>query len=396
MSSAIDSDIAIIGAGIGGLATAAALAKAGAHVTVYEQAPELGEVGAGVALARSSVRFLTELGRLDAAEAVAVKVPRGMVTHAADGRELRATGYTGGLSFHRRDLLELLAETVAGVEVRTNAKAVAVTQDADSATIEFADGSTVTADAVIGADGIHSKARPAVTEPTPPTFSGMIAYRGLVPRERVPWFPIDAASLYVGPGKHFLIFPVRRAELLNFVGFVKADEAMQESWSLPGDPAVLAAEFDGWGHDVVEFIKAVDATWRWGLYDREPLPRWVNGRVALVGDAAHAMLPHASQGANNGIDDAVVLADVLRGAPDVPTALAAYERGRHARGSYIQLYSRRLGLEYDLRHDELRDRAAHLAPRDEVDAWIRGHDAHASAAAALQGVEVPVPEGAPV
>lgn len=389
--------VAVVGAGIAGLAAAVALHRVGVPVVVFEQAGELGEVGAGVALAPNSVRFFEELGLGDALHAIAVRTPQGMVTYAQDGRRLGSTGYTGGRSIHRRDLIDLLRSAVPGDAVRLGTKLVGVEQDADGVTLAFADGSTERADAVVGADGIHSVARRAVGDETPPTFSGVVAYRGLVPAERLPDWPIDQAMLTVGRGKHFLVFPVRAGELLNFVGFVATDEEMGESWSMPGDPAALAAEFADFNDDVRRFIAQIERTWRWGLHDHEPLERWTRGRVTLAGDAAHAMLPHAAQGANQSIEDAIALAEVLRDRPasELETALAEYETARRERASFIQQFTRRLGLLYD-GHTEAFAARTDLADKETVERWIREHDARAAARAAREdGADVALPLGAP-
>ena len=151
------------------------------------------------------------------------------------------------------------------------------------------------------------------SSPRRPVFSGVVAYRGVMPAARVPgWGWPNALVNWVGQGKHFLVFPVRAGALLNYVGFVPADEQMRESWSAPGDPAVLAAEFADWDPWLSRLLSQIDATFRWGLYDRDPLPRWTHGRLALLGDAAHAMLPHMGQGANQSIEDGMALATLMR------------------------------------------------------------------------------------
>ena len=148
------------------------------------------------------------------------------------------------------------------------------------------------ADVVIAADGIHSTLQQFVVAPSPPPFSGSVACRGLVSAASVAW-PTGAMRNWLGAGKHFLVFPVRAGELINYVGFVSTDERTKESWSAPGDPAALAREFAGWDPLVEAIIAQVKTTFRWGLYDREPLATWTRGRLTLLGDAAHPMLPHA-------------------------------------------------------------------------------------------------------
>jgi salicylate hydroxylase len=227
----------------------------------------------------------------------------------------------------------------------------------------------------------------------------MVAYRGLIPAERMPEWPLTEATMYVGAGRHFLVFPVRRGTLLNFVAFVPADEHMQESWSAPGDPVQLADEFRDWAEPVRRFIAQIDTTFQWGLYDREPLERWTRGRVTLAGDAAHAMLPHAGQGANQSIEDAAALAALLDGRPaaDIPAAFVDYETARRERAAFVQLFARRLGLEYDSGGSELAPQSGQpLAGKAEVSMWIKNHDATRAALKVRDGGRVELPMGAPV
>jgi len=205
------------------------------------------------------------------------------------------------------------------------------------------------ADVVIGADGIHSELRPFVYPPSKPVFSGSVAYRGLVPHERVPDWPVDRWQMWLGKGKHFLAFPVRTGKLINFVGFVPADKEMRESWSAPGDPDKLREEFAGWDPRIGALLQKVEMTFRSALYDRDPLPVWTNGRLSLLGDAAHPMLPHLGQGANQSIEDGMALATILGRADtaSAPAALLAYERLRRERVAAVQRGARENGLRYD-------------------------------------------------
>ena len=148
--------------------------------------------------------------------------------------------------------------------------------------VTFANGASAEADVVIAADGIHSELRPYVFPPSRPVFHGSVAYRGLVPHERIPHWPVERWQMWLGTGKHFLAFPVRAGTIINYVGFVPADEEMNESWSAPGDPDVLRREFAGWDPRIAELLQHVQVTFRWALYDREPLPAWTNGRLSLL------------------------------------------------------------------------------------------------------------------
>jgi salicylate hydroxylase len=244
--------------------------------------------------------------------------------------------------------------------------------------VRFADASTDTADVVIGADGIHSTVRNAVTEPSHPVFSNTVAYRGLVPRRLLTDWSPDGFEVWMGPGRHFLTFPVRHGELINFVGFVPADDEMKESWSAPGDPDQLRAEFDGWDPRLAELLSHVERTNRWGLYDREPLERWSSGRVTLLGDAAHPMLPHVGQGANQAIEDGALLGALLRGVPttDIEQALLSYEQLRRPRTSAVQDGSRRNGRRYDSEEEftDVEARDADLQASKDFRHWLYDYD----------------------
>ncbi|WP_370581831.1 FAD-dependent monooxygenase [Mycolicibacterium sp. BK607] len=291
--------VAVVGAGIGGLAAANALSDKGISVRVYEQARHLGEVGAGVAVGSNSLHLLERLGLR---EPLRNYGPRW--THWRfndyDGRVLTDLDMSGRvLGMYRPDLIAMLTDSLPGGTVSTGRKCVAFEQDADRATLAFEDGGHVHADLVVAAAGIHSVLQPHVVAPRDPVFSGSIAYRGVIPADRVPDYPSTVSNMWMGEGKHFLVFTLRGGKLINFVGFVPSDAEMRESWSAPGDPAALAREFRDWDPMVRTIITHVDTTFRWGLYDREPLPRWSNGRLTLLGDAAHPMLPHMGKAPTN-------------------------------------------------------------------------------------------------
>jgi salicylate hydroxylase len=268
----------VVGGVIGGTAAALALARAGIDVRVYEQAQRLTEVGAGVSLAPNGLRVPDRLG---VGEAVALVGARHVSTQLrpSDGAPARhaphqfaRAGRNTGI--HRADLLGLLVERLPQGTVRTGHRCMSFRQDAQSATVGFANGTTDPADVVIGADGIHSVLQGFVAEPAEPVFSGVVAYRGLAPCPD--GYPADAMRMWLGEGKHFLVFPVRAGRLLNYVGFVPSDTSVLESWSAGSDPAALAGHFAGWDPDIGEVIAAIGAPggsgFRWGMYDRAPLP----------------------------------------------------------------------------------------------------------------------------
>jgi salicylate hydroxylase len=195
--------------------------------------------------------------------------------------------------------------------------------------------------------------------------------------------------MWAGPAKHFLVFPVRHGEMVNYVGFVPADEAMKESWSASGDPDVLRREFEGWDSRIGSVLAQVGKTFRWALYDREPLPTWSKGRLTLLGDAAHPMLPHLGQGANQSIEDGMALATILSSVDNaaVPAALQAYERLRRERVAEVQRGSRQHGLRVDSAYADLALRDAELAAHAEFRKQLYSYDVvpHAKAAAAALG-----------
>jgi salicylate hydroxylase len=295
-----------------------------------------------------------------------------------------SAGWNATFGMHRADLVDLLAKALPPGVVHTGHRGVAFEQDGEVARVSFANGGVAEADVVIAADGIHSELRPFVFPPSRPVFSGSVAYRGLVPHERVPHWPTDRWQMWLGPGKHFLAFPVRAGKTMNYVGFVPADEEMKESWSAPGDPDVLRREFAGWDPRIESLLKEVQVTFRWALYDREPLPTWTKGRLGLLGDAAHPMLPHLGQGANQSIEDGMALAAILARADrtTAPAALLAYERLRRERVAQVQRGARENGLRYDSAYSDLGVRDAEIAAHAAFRRRLYDHDVVPEAQAA--------------
>ena len=371
--------VAIVGAGIGGLATASALSHRGFDVQVYEQARQLGEVGAGVALGANSIRLLDRLGLQKPLQDYGPRWTQWRFSDSS-GRVLTEQEMNGKiLGMYRPDLIAMLADSLPTGAVSTGRRCVGFRQDTDRAIVEFADGEHAEADLVVAADGIHSVLQRHVVEPSDPVFSGTIAYRGVIPADRVPDYPATVSTMSMGEGKHFLVFTLRGGQLINFVGFVPSDDEMRESWSAPGDPAILAREFAGWDPMVQQIIGQVDTTFRWGLYDREPLSRWSNGRLTLLGDAAHPMLPHMGQGANQSVEDAVALATVLDGIDraDIPNAVLRYESLRRERAAQVQRNSRNGGLVYDSGDSPERDEKLRSTVADLL--WSLDYDVEAEA-----------------
>ncbi len=385
-------EVAIIGGGIGGMAAANALVQRGIDVRVFEQAAALAEVGAGVALQPNGIRMLRRLGFGDELLRLGARWQeahflRADGTYAASMWPTDLASQIEFYGMHRADLLAILAARLPRNIIRTGHKCIGFEQDESRAVITFANGERAEADVVIAADGIHSKLQQFVVTPSAPVSSGTVAYRGIVQAETIDW-PVGTMRNWLGAGRHFLVYPVRAGALLNCVGVVPTDEAMKESWSAPGDPRTLAREFAGFDPVVASLIGSIDRTFRWGLYDREPLAAWTRGRLALLGDAAHPMLPHTGQGANQAMEDAVTLATVLsRSEPSsAARALQVYESLRRERCARIQRTSRINGARYDAAGGDLTDRDRQLSAQPQERAWIWNHDAELEASNAAESL----------
>lgn len=360
---------AIVGGGIGGLAAANALYRRGIDVTVFEQANALGEVGAGVFIYPNSLRQLERMGLGDALAAVGARVGSASQYCRMDGTVVGSilttdsSGWNGMYGMHRADLLNALAAALPPGAIRTGHRCVGFEQSALVARLKFANGETAEADVVIAADGIQSTLQKYINEPQPPEYSGSRAYRGLVARDKLPDWRDEAHQVWMGDGKHFMVFPVRSGRLLNYVGFVPTRDETVESWSAVGDRDELAASFAGWDPRVVGLLEKVETCFWWGLYDRKPLAAWTKGRLVLLGDAAHAMLPHLGQGANQAIEDGVALAVLLEGKDptEVADILPQYEKFRRVRTDVIQAEARQNGLRYDSKYQSLEQRDREIA-----------------------------------
>ena len=385
-------NIVIIGGGIGGLFAANALIAHGLRVSVFEQQSTLGEIGAGVFVTPNAVRHLERLGLGPAVEKWGARVGPASCYFRHDGATIAAvqvadaSGWNACFGMHRADLIAFLAAHLPEGIVHAGHRAIGFEQDAGGARVRFANGASAEADVVVAADGIHSALRPYVFPPSKPVFHGTISYRGLVSRGRLPEWPMDRWLMWAGRSRHFLVFPVRHGTMVNYVGFVPTDDEMAESWSAPGDPAVLRREFEGWDPRIASVLNQVDETFRWALYDREPLPTWTNGRLTLLGDAAHPMLPHLGQGANQSIEDGMALATILADvdASKAPASLLAYERLRRERVADIQRGARQNGLRLDSAYADLRVRDAELVAHAEFRKQLYTYDVvpHARVAAA--------------
>lgn len=383
--------ILIVGGGIGGLTAALALRRVGFDAHVYEQASLLREVGAGVQAAPNAVKVLHALGLADPLRAVAV-VPRSIDSRDWQTGELLGRVPLGDdalarygapyYHLHRADLHDLLRTALGDAHITLGAKCTAVEQDDRSVTVHFADGRHATGDLLIGADGVHSVVREHVAGPDHADWAHQIAWRGLVPAEVGHKIGMEVRShSFWGPRRQFVTYYVAAGRLINWVGNTQTDtDWREESWSARGDRDEALATYDGWHPLVRALIANTDQVFKWALYDRPPLQEWTRGRVTLLGDAAHPMLPYLAQGAAQSIEDAFILAACLDRHRDHPgRALRTYAARRQQRTAAMQTGSRDAGrtmhladpTEVHTRNTRMRtDPAVHIARYD----WVYAYD----------------------
>lgn len=334
-------NVAVIGAGIGGLAAAMMLRRAGLHVDVYEQAPVRPEAGAGLQLAPNGSRLLHRLGLGDRLREVAVRPEALEIRRWDSGRvvnrqpmgaaweaEFGSPHYT----VHHADLHRILADQVPAETVHTGHRCTGFAEDADGVRIDFEDGTSRRADLLVAADGVHSVVRRAMAGPERPVRSGTAAVHGVVPVDRVPGLPAGSMFLWTGANERLFAAPVRSGRELAFTAVVPDPADRGESWTGTADRDVLAQYLSSWEPSVLDLVAAAGEAGHWSLYDRQPLSRWSTARTTLLGDAAHPMPPFQGQGAGQAIEDAVALAACLSRQPAGPdrvaTALLRYEELR--------------------------------------------------------------------
>jgi 2-polyprenyl-6-methoxyphenol hydroxylase-like FAD-dependent oxidoreductase len=382
--------IAVVGAGIGGLSAAVALHQAGFDVDVYEQAPELTEVGGGINMGPNAVHVLQRLGLGPGLDREGI---RPLSTHQRrwqDGSTLQraplnplCTELYGAphMTIHRRDLLAVIAEAFPLERLHLGHRLAAFAERGSEVEARFDNGKRIAADVLVGADGIHSTVRARLFGEEEPEFAGCVAYRGLVPAERIADLGLEIGNQsWVGPGGHLVHYFVSRGRLLNFVGWTEHDEWNREDWTDRATIARALAAFDAWHPQVKRIIAAADTCFIWALFDRDPLPRWSAGRVTLLGDACHPMYPFMGQGAAQAIEDGAALAACLSaGGADPAAALLRYERLRLPRVTRLQQMSRANKIRFHLPDgpaQQARDaewaRAADRRP--ETLSWLYAHD----------------------
>lgn len=343
----------IAGGGIGGLTAALCLTQVGWEVEILEQAAELGEIGAGLQMSPNAMKVFEALGidqRLEDTgfEPGGIELRIGLsgmeLIHAPLGKAARARWGSPYLHIHRADLVAILADalnTRAPGAVRLGQSLVSYDQDPAGVTAHLSNGAQEKGDILIGADGIQSAVRTTMLGPDTPTFTGNVAWRAVVPVDRLGGdVPNPVAGGWMGRGKHAVTYLLRGGALANFVGVVERDDWTKEGWNERGTHEEALADFVGWHPTITRLIEEADTLYRWALFDRPPLPKWTEGRVALLGDAAHPMLPFMAQGAAMAIEDGWALAAALANSDKIETALDAYRAIRFKRASTVQAGSR--------------------------------------------------------
>jgi salicylate hydroxylase len=312
--------VAIIGGGIGGLTAANALSRAGIETAVYEAAAELREIGAGVALHPNAMKVLRAIGVEDGVRAVAGRaqwqVMRNWKTGRVIGRtspqQQEASFGIPGATVHRADLLDVLARALPAGLVTLGKRCTQVRPDGDVAVARFADGSEIEADVIVGADGIHSPVRACLFGPDDPRFTGKICYRSIVPARAVrgarpstdgSQWPRAEGAQWLGPHGTIVLYPLRGEELINVVCHYDDASYRHESWIAECSREEVLERYAGWHESLLGLFAAAGTWYKWALYDRDPIPRWTRGRVTVLGDAAHPMLPYLGQGACQAIED---------------------------------------------------------------------------------------------
>lgn len=391
------SRIAVVGAGIGGLAAAAVLLRRGIVCDVFEQAAQLGEIGAGVQVSPNAARLLHRLDIAERLDQIAVR-PDATEMRRWDDNRLVARTTLGNectrrygapyYTFHRADLHQTLLELIPHHSVHLGHRCTGVVELDDAVELRFANGVVWHGDVVIGADGVRSAVRAALF-PDKPRFSGQIMYRGTIPAERLKHLADrPSVRLWLGPRQHCVCYPIASGRLYSFGATTSSGLPSAENWTEPGRVEDLVAAYHGWHDEVQRLIGALDQVHRWALHDRDPIDRWSSKRVTLVGDAAHPMLPFLAQGANQAIEDAFALARCLADAAStgIQDSLDRYQMVRVPRAAQVQRFSRDNGRLFHLLDDNaLQERDRHMSAKQNLpnQAWLFGYDSELAAGASI-------------
>jgi salicylate hydroxylase len=376
--------VAVLGGGIGGMTAAAAFHQRGFEVAVYERAPSLSEVGFGLQLGPNAVKVARAIGILDELIKFAVE-PTAMVSVSWDEAKLRYRNPFEGemrrrfdapyMMAHRPDLHQALIGKVPASAVHLNKTCVSVANTPDGATATFADGTSIEADAIVGADGIHSVVRKQLFGESVARFTNQICWRAMVPMQYAPTDvgPDKLVRLensdyvgWIGPTGHVICYPVRGGEFMNIFAGRVSEEWADESWAVPSNVDEMMQAYAGWNDALLGMFSHIKSCYRWGIYDREPLATWVDGRIGLVGDAAHPMMPTLAQGAAQSMEDGLAVARVLANyKDDIVAGFKAYDNERQPRGKRVQLQAR----------DQFNNNRKPVAPPPISVDWIYGYDA---------------------
>jgi salicylate hydroxylase len=386
--------VAIIGGGIGGVAAAVGLRKLGCEAEIYERTDSLGEIGAGLQIGPNGVKVLNALGLDHTLEGLACE-PDEIVSLAFDDARLRfheplkaiAVQKYGAryITAHRADLHKLLQQRVPPGSIHLNARCIGVETVGEAAVATLANGEQIEADVIVGADGIRSTVRECLFGAAPARYTEQMGWRCIVPIEHVPRRVGPQGSVrinpndyvgWIGPTGHVICYPIRGGELYNlFVGHVSA-EWHEESWTAKSSKSEMFTALSGWNEALLEMLDNVEEVFKWGIYDREPLDHWTKGRITLMGDAAHPMMPTLAQGASITIEDAYTLArNLARGADNPAQALKSYEDERISRARRVQLQAR----------EQFENNRKHPAPPPLSRDWIFEHDATVERTPSLAG-----------
>ena len=389
--SLVGQTVTVLGAGVAGLAVARALALRGASVTVLEQADAIREVGAGLQISPNGAAVLRGLGLQDALDAASI---RGEAVELIDGPSgagvvrldlARLRPGQGYHFLHRADLIALLltGAVEAGITLRLLSRVQAVDLSGPQPSIALETGERILSPLLIGADGLHSRLRPALNSAEKPFFTGQVAWRAVIPAEAG---ARPVAEVHMGPGRHLVSYPLRGGTLRNLVAVEERKRWAEESWTLRDDSMDMRQAFKDFSPRVRGWMEQVEDPWLWGLFRHEVARDWTrvlpDGAAVILGDAAHPTLPFLAQGASMGLEDAWVLAAALANHDSVPAALTAYQAARKPRCSRIVATANANARAYHLRglprvlgHTGLRllGRFAPAAMLNRFD-WLYGHD----------------------